>query len=96
MNNNAATSVQTVYAPALDLVGRSFMTDAGVVLIVGQTTTGMIRVERPEGAEGSSVMSPASARGALARAEIKPMTLAEIIAASDAATAADLADFGAL
>ena len=77
------TSTQTAHTTDASLIGRAWESDDGVCVVLGFTATGMVRVERACGRVQQ--MSPAIVVAALAASGLEQLSIAEIIARSDAA-----------
>lgn len=77
------TSTQIAHTIDVSLIGRAWESDDGVCVVVGFTAKGMARAERADGRVQQ--MAPAIVVAALAVSGIEQLSLAEIIARSDAA-----------
>ncbi len=84
MERRTMLTTQTAYTTDASLIGRAWESDDGVCVVLGFTAAGMARVERPCGRVQQ--MAPAIVVAALAASGIEQLSIAEIIARSDAAS----------
>jgi hypothetical protein len=74
------TTIQTAHTTDSSLIGRAWESDDGVCVVIGFTSAGMARVERPCGRVQQ--MAPAIVVAALAASGLEQLSIAEIIARS--------------